>query len=166
MCSGNTAQFSLWPTGGNLLLIHQDFGGLRKKPGGGVVSQALGAYGSTKGRLQESRELLADFDGYYWTDFPLRLDNMHTLGHPHRPPIHTRECVPPQVPGISEYHPTSPPASPVTLKSCLHWQFHSPLSDLQSSSTRHSSHVPSTELGSAGSHIQSTRMSSSLSGCP
>lgn len=35
------------------------------------------------------------------------------------------------------------------LKSCLHWQRHLPLSDTQSSSTLHSSQVPSTELGSA-----------------
>ena len=88
---GNTAQVSLWPTGGNLLLIHPGVGGLRSKPGGGVVPQALGTYGSTKGRLQEPRELLADFNGYYWPDFPLRLDKIHSLGHPHRLPIHTQE---------------------------------------------------------------------------
>lgn len=39
-------------------------------------------------------------------DLPLRLDNMHTLGHPPQAPVHTRECVPPQVPGISG---TTPP---------------------------------------------------------
>jgi hypothetical protein len=51
----------------------------------------------------------------------------------------------------------SPVASPVMLVS-LHWHRHLPFSDMQSSSTLHSTHVPSTELGSAGSQGQSTKM--------
>lgn len=101
-------------------------------------------------KLWEPRELLAGLNGCYRTGFPLRLDNKHSLDHPHRPPVPTQECVPPLVADISQHLPSSPLASPVMLKSCLHWQCHLPLSDLQSSSTLHSSHVPSTEPGSAG----------------